>query len=1146
MPAPSTAVAAPASTNTPSSGAEGGKDVPPAPKASSGAESADVSKKSGDGIKSAPKTSAELTPPKFRKEKVIGESGEYEHTTSLDRKLFNKLREIKEVNNIMRAEGHRLTHMQELLDKIYPDMELRAKGIDAIDVKKRTGKERIFSQDEQVIIALEVIQQDLMLKAAGFAQDMTNGGRNTAAIELPSVADIEQLIKKGHMGLLPGAAVAVLAGVGGLVAGSASFVWHDLLVGRADVKHTIPIEFPPVQERVISDYWRVSLAKMGGGGKEAAKNHLIEAELLRYEAYTAVGLDLRIEANRASIDLFHDPTLNTLTQGGGVSELINMRQRLLAQELGSGQWANMTRAEKLAANLRAIDAVGAKLCVALTNTVEEDRINANPERSKTRSAHIIEIAKLKATGLMSVENMTQDDVDEAKNLSAVAEQLKTDTGDAFTRIEQLDSHDPPAAANEPPKNIFSAKQAERAAEIERDSIKNQYVLSGDNVYVWAKRDLTALEAGVADNGSIKNLEQQRNDLQTKLLQIQSGQLPYSGLKGKAYTSTVTSAQSELENKIAEISSANARKKELASALGEYNKEIRLAEEKYTKAREVTKALEDEKNALLHDYFGWGGTALIPDKSARTKIKSEKEIAKSKAETEVSRRENMLLHQTANPTKEDKDIGKLETRIGKIQTADAGVAIAGQVIQDTLKDLTDPQTGYDYLTNLVLNSTASAEEMITDQNLRHEAITRADIVIEASKLFGITIDRLDISAPTLPLSKYMESRVKLVKTAQLEIEKLRRTRPADWKIDIQAKEDFIKKTRLKDEALISTAYDQINKYLKTDRYRTAQLIDSIRLHLGDKVLLYRDPLMPAIELLQPDTGFIEEKAAHTNTGIMRYTPNFLMFEPGAPVSARFFEDYHSRIDYQFTGANGIQFYDTAIITKPDSPATAGKVKHKLEVKLDQNLYRVVSAYATRADVYAAGLPLALVDHMYNPDPVTGPFGIGSLKPMTSDILTGDRLVLDSGDRRNFVQVVVDVDFYGYGLSPDIADKYLATVGKFVIENMTGAEKRGALKYFIGVPLTSFGGNYIINRDLNGQLSVTGEVPAVGGMTPMPAKFAVQDEPVDAFINSYAARWKEINRPTVELNAADIATIESDLQNILADLGRTSLVAMQKYP
>ena len=882
-------VAAPIQAPVPVEAKEAG-GLPISPPVETGGNGAKANGSGDDGGGRKWTTSVELTPHRdnLRQEVLIGKVGEYDLGRELDRKLFDMVEEVRATLEKMKKEGHQLSDIQKLLEHIFPDLEARAEGIRGLSKQETRGGERIFHSSEELVVALGVIERDEMLKAAGFAHSVTNGGLDKAVIDLLPRAEIEGMIERGFQGLILSAGGAVVKGVAGLI-GVTHYGWQRLVTGRQS--KGIEVEFHGVADRVMTDYWRITLAQMGGGDRIAAVRHLTEREAMRYAVYGAVGLDLRSEAHLAAIDLLHDPDISSATQGGGVSEMINARQRALVRELGGRHLGDLRSDERLAVQLKAVDDFGATVCHELTLEVEEAELDATKKERLTKSGQIEAIAVRVETGLEKLQNISREDVEAATQAKEVAAKTAADTKTAYDRIEELDGKVAPSSETDPIKSIWVATQAVEKADLAYQAKQQRYDPSvSDNEWARANSELVKLDKDEATAGSIAYYIKQARDLELKTSTVGTG------LKGKAVSDALAAHQKAIATNKDTLEANQKRRARLTDEiLPKYADELAQAKLKFDEAVKFRESLEKERMALIDGYFG----GRISDVATRTKTRSEKDAALRKAEAEETRLREMLEERKVKPDEADKRKAKILRRIGQIYSAEQLNQILSQITEESIRQaLTDPQTSYDYLLNLIFNSTATPEQMIDDPGMRQDTLTRAEIVMEAVKLYGLNIDQLGIELPDttildarfgttdphpVSLSDYTIRSVGKIRGIEREIATLRRKGPEDrkdpvkvktWEEGIKALDDQIHQMRIEDELLLESAYDRILPYMRVNRHKTRDLVMKLVDKLADKALT-KDPFRPSYELTQPNSGYLVEKAVHTDFDPVEYKgPKFL--------------------------------------------------------------------------------------------------------------------------------------------------------------------------------------------------------------------------------------------------------------------------------
>lgn len=1125
------------SSNTlPSAGGEGGKESTPVV----------TDQGQSDVITETPQNVTLPEDPSYKpkakdmlKEDLLGVAGELDLGIEVDRRLFGAVREVKMITDQMKAEGHELGYLHKLLDQIYPQLEERESGIAGLG--KKTGKERIFHSSKEIIIALEVIELDVIAKSMGFAQTITNGGKNSAIVELPIGLESSILLQPGFESMRARAGSFVRGSVASLV-GVVPSMWEKVVTGRPDVELPIEISCQPQEDQVLTDYWRIALGQLGGGDKDVAMKHITEREMTRFLVYSQAGLDIANQAHLSAVDLLHDPTLNSATQGAGVSQLMNLRQRMLMRELGGQNWSGLAHSEKMAVVMRAINDVGLVTCRNLMAEIEKGEISASKDDRAGKSSRIEAIAQQLETGKLSASTINQDDLEKTIEDKTVKTKIAADTKTAYDRLEELDSFTDLKTEDGKPKTINKAKEAEETAKIEWDN-REAFFTGISNPKKIAQDELNKIGGDDQTVGSILYLERIQRELGKEMGEMQRKKSPYNQLTPTALTEAMRQTGESQRNYSQRITDAQHRADTLRQKITGYEDEVQKLKDAYEVAKKHRESLESERQNLIDGYFGTGN----PDVEVRTKKLAQRNKEQRQAEAEETRIRGILETGKVQPTDDDKRKAKVVRRVGQIITAEEITKIRAQVTQESiLKELSDPQTSYDYILNLLFNSTASPDQMIDDPGLRQDALTRAEIVMEIVRKFGLNIDQLGIPVPveaklnarfgkevatniTHPttISEYMGRSVARIQEIEGEIAKLRKKRPTDWENRVKAKNELIKKMRTEDELLLEGLYKKTLPYLRINRFKTADLIVSLIDRLGEKALS-KDPFKPSYELTQPDTGFKVEKAVHLKTGDIIYT------EPETTGSLRRKELHHGKISYEYTDRNGIIHTNEVIIKKPDSPATAGEVIFNWHVVLDQNLYNTIQRnFPDRNSAEAANLPLALVDKLY--DPATG-----DLLPASSDLVDGSHLALtnnsDGDSLRNFNEV--NYELFRWDQLDNLSDNYSIAIGKYIVDGMTNKQRQEALKYFAGVDYFISGVNYTVVREADGKLTITSQLPG--------DRMAVNREDIAVFINRYQDRWKTVNKPDAELDTTDIASIRSDKMFLLDLIGSEAQRALQRYP
>ena len=58
--------------------------------------------------------------------------------------------------------------------------------------------------------------------------------------------------------------------------------------------------------------------------------------------------------------------------------------------------------------------------------------------------------------------------------------------------------------------------------------------------------------------------------------------------------------------------------------------------------------------------------------------------------------------------------------------------------------------------------------------------------------------------------------------------------------------------------------------------------------------------------------------------------------------------------------------------------------------------------------------------------------------------------------------------------------------------------------------------------------------------------IKGESLGVFISRYQDRWKAVNKPNLPLDDVDVTKIQTELKEVLFEIGYQSGIAIQKYP
>jgi len=447
---------------------------------------------------------------------VEGEDSTFRANLDTQVALFRQMRDLKKVIELLPKDDPNVTLVAQMMERNFSVWEARAQVIEkarkdpTAEQKKQLEQASIFKTEDELIVALGLLEQNRELAGAALGYALTNNGERVAEFRLEReqveviieeaekrfgaevAKKISKIIKKPEA-LGFGTGVVSSVAVEGFAYLMELFNSPDSLypstpahiaalalpVAGMGIGHLVrklsavptraggvkfEFKFEPTNSKLISEFAKKS-GIVGLSGAETQR-YFQRMETVRHKIYAEAGLDLSKTEQLGYLDT---GTIGREEPIFGKARLVNAYSAAFEKLLEGREFTDLGADEKLRIKLEATNAAIAELCrLEAAGVVDTELKGGEKERTKDVDA-IEKRAQEILAGERAKREISQEQIDEKQKdleeVSAQIEQLgqiESSLNELFEQLEPLESQRSAAEANKEVIDDLYKDRSERA------------------------------------------------------------------------------------------------------------------------------------------------------------------------------------------------------------------------------------------------------------------------------------------------------------------------------------------------------------------------------------------------------------------------------------------------------------------------------------------------------------------------------------------------------------------------------------------------------------------------------------------------------------------------------------------------------------